>query len=115
MSLLSNISNFVNKQKGTPFDEPQNFGGLQDMPWLPNDVNEAFFKPLDINTRKWDKLYPYRLLVIDVTNGNKIVGKGRSSGKVFSEKKHLQKIQMLVLNMYIVNKLWTVLGILHFQ
>jgi len=80
MALFADISNFVNKQLGTPLDLPNNFGGLQNLPWQIEDPNEAFFKPLDINTKNWDKLFPYRLLVIDVTKGNNIVGKNSTVG-----------------------------------
>lgn len=33
----------------------------------------VFFKPVDILPERWDGLFPYRLVVIDVTDGNKIV------------------------------------------
>ena len=90
MSLFSDISNFVNKQLGTPFDAVNSTGKTvaNDLPWQDIDPNEAFFKPLSIDSRNWDKMFPYRLLVIDVTKGNKIVGKkGPSSGLITKRSK----------------------------
>ena len=45
-------------------------------PW---DVDEymwddAFWKPLNIQPDRWNKMFPYRLMVIDVNDGNKVVG-----------------------------------------
>lgn len=36
-------------------------------------VTSVFFSSIDIDGRRWDQLFPYRLLVIDVTKGNQIV------------------------------------------
>jgi len=44
-------------------------------PW--QDQQNVFFPPSEIDGRRWDRIYPYRLLVIDVRNNNKIVGPGR--------------------------------------
>jgi len=43
-------------------------------PW--QNQKSAFFPPSEIDGRRWDRIYPYRLLVIDVKNNNKIVGPG---------------------------------------
>jgi hypothetical protein len=43
-------------------------------PW--QNQQNAFFPPLEIDGKRWDRIYPYRLLVIDVKNNNKIVGPG---------------------------------------
>jgi hypothetical protein len=44
------------------------------LPW--SDQTDAFFPPHHIDKTRWDKVYPYRLLVIDVENGNTIVSDG---------------------------------------
>jgi hypothetical protein len=55
-------------------------------PWKPEGTPGTFFKPITIEPDRWDKLYPYRLLVVDVANGNKIVGK---QGQINSRKEQL--------------------------
>jgi hypothetical protein len=52
------------------------FGG--ELPW--KNQKDAFFAPAEIDGRRWNRIYPYRLLVIDVKNNNKIVGPGADSG-----------------------------------
>src|ERR1700722_7743981 len=37
-------------------------------------INSAFFRHLSPKGELWDKLLPYRMLVIDTRNGNKVVG-----------------------------------------
>lgn len=44
------------------------------LPWQTTPTNSVFFKPISIDTKRWNQLYPYRLLVIDVTKGNRVVG-----------------------------------------
>src|SRR5882672_8643040 len=46
-------------------------------PW--QNQSDAFFPPSEIDGQRWDRIYPYRLLVIDVTKNNKIVGPGSGS------------------------------------
>lgn len=48
--------------------------GGSNLPWLNTSTNSTFFNPISIDPKRWNKLYPYRLVVIDVTKGNKIVG-----------------------------------------
>lgn len=50
-------------------------------PWDVNDKTDVFWKPINIQGDRWDKLYPYRLLVIDITKPNEIYG-----GEVFKSK-----------------------------
>jgi hypothetical protein len=76
-SLFSDISNFVNNQLGlststgfgqTTVDQP----GL--VPWRGDESiynEEAFWKPMSIDGKRWNKLYPYRLLVVDVSKPGK--------------------------------------------
>lgn len=44
-------------------------------PWnnTTNPVVSAFWKSIALDPDRWNKLYPYRLLVIDVTNSNAVV------------------------------------------
>lgn len=48
--------------------------GAADLPWLSTSTNSVFFKPISIDPKRWNQLFPYRLLVIDVTKGNQVVG-----------------------------------------
>lgn len=41
------------------------------VPW--KDVKSRFFHSIEIDPKRWDQLYPYRLLVIDAKKGNKVV------------------------------------------
>lgn len=63
------------------------------LPWGPQDaattgipnskpqagVTSVFFPPLAPRGELWDKLMPYRLLVVDTTKGNKVVGGDKPS------------------------------------
>lgn len=44
------------------------------LPWQTTSTNSVFFKAVSIDPKRWDQLFPYRLVVIDVTKGNQIVG-----------------------------------------
>jgi len=50
-----------------------------DYPWDLNEPNEAFFKPLDINPTNWNKMFPYRLIVVDIKDPSTILGSSASS------------------------------------
>jgi hypothetical protein len=53
-----------------------------DIPWS-NEPKSKFFIPIDIDPDRWDKLFPYRLMVVDVSKGNKVVnGASTSSIKI---------------------------------
>ena len=43
-------------------------------PWDLKDTSNVFWKPIDIKGDRWNKLFPYRLSVIDITKPNEIVG-----------------------------------------
>lgn len=43
------------------------------LPWYSKKYGK-FFLPISIDGTRWDSLYPYRLLVVDVTKNNAIVG-----------------------------------------
>jgi len=41
-----------------------------------SNKNEVFFAPFFIDPDRWNRFFPYRLLIIDVTDNNKTVGPG---------------------------------------
>lgn len=45
-----------------------------DLPWSKEKNVDVFFPPLTIEGERWNKFYPYRLLVVDASKGNAIVG-----------------------------------------
>lgn len=51
-------------------------------PW--DDVDSAFFDSVTISADRWQGLFPYRLLVIDLKEGNAIVNGSTSSGAVIT-------------------------------
>jgi len=59
-------------------ENPQNFDVF---PWSIDPRGEAFFAPLKVDWERWDKFYPYRLLVINARTKETIVrsGQGRES------------------------------------
>ncbi len=84
MALFSDISNFINKELGLNTGNSSAGGsGALGEPWLndPSTADSAFWKPIDIDPSRWNKLYPYRLLVIDVSKPGKpqVVGTGNGS------------------------------------
>jgi hypothetical protein len=85
-SLIRDAQNFISDQLGLGQDSGQSFGGLQELPWDENDNNESFFAPQKIKTDRWNKLYPYRLLVIDITKPDRILGGGGTAGSLRTKK-----------------------------
>jgi len=47
------------------------------MPW--SNVQSAFFPFIHIEPKRWDQLFPYRLLVIDTRKGNRVVNGGNTA------------------------------------
>jgi hypothetical protein len=52
------------------------------LPWVPDIKNvtgeaSVFMPPIDIDGKRWDQLFPYRLVVIDVNKRNAIVNGGK--------------------------------------
>jgi hypothetical protein len=47
----------------------------RNLPWdsRNSNVNSSFFHYIDVDGTRWNQLFPYRLVVIDTSNGNKIV------------------------------------------
>jgi hypothetical protein len=62
---------------GAALPGSKNIVNSGEAPW--SNQFDAFFPPLEIDGKRWDRIYPYRLLVIDVKNNNKIVGPGSGS------------------------------------
>lgn len=85
-SLIRDAQNFVGEQLGLGQSSPNDFGGLQELPWDVNDTTEAFFAPQEIDTKRWNRLYPYRLLVIDITQPDRILGGGGTGGSLRNKK-----------------------------
>lgn len=72
--LIRDAQNLISNELGLGGNESQNFGGLQSLPWDENDNTDAFFNPQKIDTKRWDKFYPYRLVVVDIRQPDRIVG-----------------------------------------
>jgi hypothetical protein len=47
--------------------------------WQSSSITSPFFQFINIDPTRWNQLYPYRLLVIDVTNNNLVVNGGKPS------------------------------------
>jgi len=60
----------VSREKGMRYDEIFR-------PW--DSQTDAFFNPIKLDPSRADGIFPYRLLVIDVTNDNSVVGGGAAS------------------------------------
>lgn len=70
---ISNIVNDVLGIKSAKTGEAKKAS----LPWAAGKVTpstSSFFPPVYIDPTRWDALYPYRLLVVDTTNFNAIVG-----------------------------------------
>jgi hypothetical protein len=74
MALFSDISNFINKELGLDTATTQTgSSGQGNEPWAsdPSNADSAFWKPIAIDPDRWNKFYPYRLLVVDVSKPGK--------------------------------------------
>src|ERR1035437_10251158 len=77
--LVDDISNIVHDVLGIK-DGLKNKVDGSSLPW--NSINpntsprqpSKFMPPIDIEPLRWNKLYPYRLLVIDTNDSNSVVG-----------------------------------------
>lgn len=80
------LKNIFGSVGGKAVSNPKSseFGGYKiDSPWTGGDYSgifggeadkDVFFPPLEIDSERADGLYPYRLVVIDVSKNNSIVG-----------------------------------------
>jgi len=76
--LVESATNYVNKQSGIG-DTVQKSVKRAKEPWMNlESAKDPFFPALNIDGSRWNRLCPYRLLVIDVSQGNRIVN-GKSS------------------------------------
>ena len=75
-SIKPTFNSYINNL--TDITETSEFQDTQ-YPWKIKDPKEVFWKPVSIKADRWNKLFPYRLLVIDITEPNKIYGAGFSA------------------------------------
>lgn len=69
MAFINKPTSFQNEQ----FESALDISSL-DLPWSgDNSSKDAFFPRHGIDGRRWNRFYPYRLIVIDVTNKNQVV------------------------------------------
>lgn len=86
--LIRDAQNVISDQLGLGQTGTSEIGQIGELPWASQDPKEAFFKPLRIDPTRWDKLFPYRFVVIDIKDPSKIY-KGRTSkdaAKIFNQK-----------------------------
>ena len=57
-------------------DRAKNFKGAPHLPWdkARSNIQSTFFSAIDIDSTRWNQLFPYRLVVVDTSNGQTIVG-----------------------------------------
>lgn len=70
--VVGDALNLLKRQETQTQNKPE-------LPWAKTTsgnslTSSKFFIPISIDGKRWDKLYPYRLVVIDVAKGNAIVG-----------------------------------------
>jgi hypothetical protein len=82
-SFLQELGGKLIKKAGLQPKATTNFGKFDqnDLPWAKQKQKDAFFKPAVLEPERVDGIFPYRLLVIDVTkeknkSQNRIVGSG---------------------------------------
>lgn len=66
-------------QLGLDSVEPQSSSVSVNLPWDLNDTSDAFFNPQKLDPSRWDKLYPYRLLVVDITKPDRLKSNATNS------------------------------------
>lgn len=85
-SLIRDAQNFIGNQLGNAATADSTASKAEPKyPWNPNSTEDAFYNPLDIKPERWDRLYPYRLLVIDITQPDKILG-GAGTGSISNKR-----------------------------
>jgi hypothetical protein len=77
---LSALKNKISPKKGAKGGgvADVNPGNQQLAPWGSDLGTDAFFKSFTIDPDRWTKVYPYRLMVIDITT-NKLVASNKTS------------------------------------
>lgn len=90
--LIQDAQNFIGDATGNAqTGKSSGAGSNSKLPWKSTDANEAFFKPLDIDPARWDKLFPYRLLVIDITKPDQILGGAATTGTLKTKKSKVER------------------------
>lgn len=80
--LPNNVPNVPGAAAGLNSDEKIDNGIL---PWSKDkSASSAFFPPQAIDPKRWNKLYPYRLLVVDVSGGFPTIVNGRTGASGLS-------------------------------
>lgn len=100
---LTNNINFSNPLSG--FSSKGNTSMSSKLPWGNSINNSSFFPPLEIDPDRWDKLYPYRLLVVEMIKGVPYVVGGNIND--IKSKTSLAKIASgLIMTQEVVSKQW---------
>lgn len=84
---VSGVSNLVNSTIKFADAARNAQGSASSGPWSGLSSENSFFKPIQIDGERWNKLYPYRLLVWDMDKGG-VAGIGSTSPsalKVFTD------------------------------
>lgn len=75
-SALGDLGNQISKNFDGQLNKSDEDTGYQKtdtiLPWN-NSKASTFFRPINIDPAKWDKLFPYRLIVVNTLNGNTVV------------------------------------------
>lgn len=74
---ISNDIDYIAKDVLGIKGKAKNSKGTLPLPWdeaLGIPSNSRFFAPISIDAQRWDQLYPYRLVVIDTSKNNQVVG-----------------------------------------
>jgi len=109
---LPSIDGNAASSQNTKQDPPVNDSNSQDSvtgPWKANAESlekESFFPSVDIQGSRWDKLYPYRLIVVELQSDGtyKIVGSNNSGSSVEILKEN--RGDLFRLNFYPLENLW---------
>jgi hypothetical protein len=83
-------------------DRPKN-------PWNDSPGDDVFFPTLRVNEDNWNKTFPYRLVVIDVTKGNKVVsglGEGSKATSLFGGPTYFQSGDDYIVSQRSVDTNW---------
>ena len=77
---ISNLIQSVSNSAAGILSGIQNAKTGSTLPWIGSPSGSVFFQAIDIDTSRWNQLFPYRLLVIDTTNNNAVVGGSATQG-----------------------------------
>lgn len=77
---VSNLIQSVSNSAAGLLSSVQNSKTGTTLPWIGSPSGSVFFQAITIDTSRWNQLFPYRLVVIDTTNNNAIVGGNATQG-----------------------------------